>query len=131
LPEKGTKMTKYKYIVLVDDNFHYMDESERYQSGEYENYAEAVTHCKKLVDEYLHEALRQGVANPENLYESYVNFGEDPFIQIHPGSQLKLFEGEHFSAWDYAKQSCEEYKQGKIPLPKVDRKHESETLDSQ
>jgi hypothetical protein len=113
LPVKGTKMTKYKYIVLVDDNFHYMDESERYQSGEYETYAEAVQHCKKNVDEYLHDALRQEVAKPENLYESYVNFGEDPFIQTHPDSQIKLFEGEHFSAWDYAKQRCEEYKQGK------------------
>jgi hypothetical protein len=71
----------------------------------------AVQHCQKIVDEYLHEALRQGVAKPENLYESYVNFGEDPFIQIHPDSQLKLFEGEHFSAWNYAKQRCEEYKQ--------------------
>ena len=28
-------MKKYDYVVYVDDNFHYMDEDERYKLGEF------------------------------------------------------------------------------------------------
>ena len=43
------------YKVFVDDNFHYMDESERYVSGEYESYDVVVTACKAIVDEFIAE----------------------------------------------------------------------------
>jgi len=40
------------YTVFVDDNFHYMDESERYKLGDFPDCASAVAACKKIVDEF-------------------------------------------------------------------------------
>src|SRR5437879_6107440 len=37
------------YTVFVDDNFHYMDESERYKLGEFADCASAVAACKQIV----------------------------------------------------------------------------------
>jgi hypothetical protein len=45
-----------KWIVRVDDNFHYGDEDERYRYGGYDDYDEAVAACRKIVDEYLDSA---------------------------------------------------------------------------
>lgn len=88
---------KYKYIVMVDDNFHFTDENERYNSGEYETYDEAVAKCKAIVDEYLESALEPGIT-AEQLYTSYQMFGEDPFIIGE--------KGYTYSSWDYAKGRC-------------------------
>ena len=44
---------KISFEVLVDDNFHYQDEAERYKYGEYETYELAVKVCKDIVDEEL------------------------------------------------------------------------------
>jgi hypothetical protein len=49
-----------KYRVLVDDNYHYMDESERYELGEFDTLEEAVAACKKVVDAFLKDAYRPG-----------------------------------------------------------------------
>ena len=35
----------YKYSVYVDDNYHYMDESERYKKGDYATLDEAIAAC--------------------------------------------------------------------------------------
>ena len=43
------------YTVFVDDNFHYMDESERYKLGEFPDCASAVAACKQIVDEFFEE----------------------------------------------------------------------------
>lgn len=96
-PVGGTSMT---FAVLVDDNFHYMDTSARYKLGEYETYEAAVAACKAIVDEALAENYVKGMRADE-LYQRYVTFGEDPWVTPTP-------EGEHFSAWDYAKQQCTE-----------------------
>lgn len=88
------------YAVFVDDNFHYMDESERYKSGEFSTFEEAIKHCQKIVDEFLVSNFKPGMSVDE-LYDQYVSFGDDPFIrgpESNPG----------FSAWSYAKQRCEE-----------------------
>lgn len=47
------KSNTAKYIVYVDDNFHYMDESERYCAGEFDALEEAIAKCKQIVDESL------------------------------------------------------------------------------
>jgi hypothetical protein len=86
------------FKVFVDDNYHYQDESERYEQGEYESYEAAVAACKLIVDQYLAGAFKEGM-NAAELYKSYVSFGEDPFVVPNP-------EGVLFSAWDYAKQRC-------------------------
>ncbi len=85
--------------VFVDDNFHYMDESERYALGEYATLEEAIEVCKKIVDEYLMSALKPGMTAQE-LNFSYTSFGEDPFIIANPLAH----SGVLFSAWDYARQ---------------------------
>ena len=72
-------MTKGPYVVMIDDNFHYMDEDHRYKHGEFSTYTEAVSACKKIVDEELIYMLKQGT-NPKDLPAKWSMFGEDPFI---------------------------------------------------
>ncbi len=85
----------HSYRVMVDDNFHYMDESERYQLAEFNSCAEAISACMKLVDDYLLSAYIPGMT-PDQLLTIYLNFGEDPFI-ISTDKQCS------FSARDYAR----------------------------
>jgi len=92
MDEKGAGK---KYAVYVDDNFHYMDEEARYKLGEFSTYEEAVEVCKRIVDEFLESAYKDGMSYDE-LYGGYINFGEDPFIV--PSDKTNWF-----SAWDYAK----------------------------
>ena len=89
------------YKVIVWDNFHYMDESEKYEKGEYESYDAAVAVCKLMVDDYLVGHYRPGMS-AEDLFDSYTSFGEDPSVVPVP-------EGaDRFSAWTYAKKRCKE-----------------------
>jgi hypothetical protein len=92
------------YRVLVDDNFHYMDESQRYTQGEYPTYEEATAVCQQIVDRSLLDVYVPGMP-AEKLYFSYTMFGDDPFIVGDPGSPD---DGPDFSAWDYAKARCEQ-----------------------
>lgn len=89
------------YRVLVDDNFHYMDEEERYEHGSYSSLEAATVAAQAIVDEFLVEARQPGMTAGE-LFDQYTSFGEDPFI-VAPGESRVLF-----SAWDYARRRCEE-----------------------
>ena len=91
---------KIRFEVFVDDNFHYQDESERYKQGEYDTYEEAVKACKEIVGGELSH-LNLNRLSAAELYSAFTSFGEDPFIRPTP-------EGERFSAWEYARQRCEE-----------------------
>ena len=82
------------YTVFVDDNFHYMDESERYKLGEFPDCASAVAACKQIVDEFLTSCA---ASDDTELYHQYVTFGEDPWISSED-SECK------FSAWNYARE---------------------------
>jgi hypothetical protein len=88
-----------KFTVFVDDNFHYMDASERYREGEFDTYAAAVAACQAIVDDFLVMNHRAGMSAGE-LLAAYKTFGEDPFIVPGPP------EGPSFSAWDYAGRRC-------------------------
>ena len=88
------------FEVFVDDNFHYQDESERYKQGEYETYGDAIKVCREIVDGELLHLYEKGTSAAD-LYFSYTSFGEDPFIRPAP-------DGQRFSAWEYARQRCEE-----------------------
>ncbi len=93
---------KPTYKVLVDDNYHYQDEDERYALGDFDTWDAALAAAKKVVDDYLKEHHGPGNVAAQ-LYDGYTMFGEDPFIVGDPPS------GEApFSAWDYAKKRCEE-----------------------
>ena len=97
---KEKKQQSKKYVVYVDDNFHYQDESERYKLGEFKSCEEAIKACKKIVDEFLERGYVKGISY-KDLYGGYHFFGEDPFI-ISDDKKCR------FSAWDYAKKRCRE-----------------------
>ena len=87
------------YTAFVDDNYHYMDKSERYEAGTYLTAEEAVEAAKQIVLRFLRSAYKPGETTKE-LYDQYVCFGEDPFI-IGPSPLAD------FSAWDFAKSMCQ------------------------
>jgi hypothetical protein len=91
------------YVVFVDDNFHYMEEDERYRLGDYQTYAEAVQACQAIVDKFLAAEFKPGMA-AEQLYARYKDFGDDPFI---------VPDGDKFSSWDYARRRSVEVCAGK------------------
>lgn len=100
-----------KFTVLVNDNYHYQDEEERYQLGEFDTLPAAISACQYLVDEYLDEArkdLTSSMAPVDDLYRSYTMFGPDPFV-------VGAVEHVPFSAWTYAKQRCHDIFSGQLP----------------
>ena len=88
-------MGQYTYTVFVDDNFHYMDENERYKLGEFGTCAAAVAACKKIVDAFI----TQNRGKCDDLLATYLLFGDDPFIMTgDPDCR--------FSAREYARKSA-------------------------
>lgn len=90
------------YRVLVDDNFHFMDESERYELGQFATLDEARAASCRIVDGFLLSAFKPGMT-PDQLYLGYTSFGEDPFIIPDASEETAV----QFSAWDYAKSRCQ------------------------
>ncbi|MDC0959265.1 hypothetical protein OAR42_02220 [Planktomarina temperata] len=95
--EDGNKPT---YKVWIDDNFHFMDEDERLFHGEFATPTQAILACQKIVDANI-ESITENETDPDKAYESYVCFGDDPWIQ-----------GIDFSAFEYAKQRIQEVLRG-------------------
>ena len=89
------------FKVFVDDNFHYMDASERCEQGSYDTHEAAVGVCKTIVDSYLAAAYKPGMS-AEHLAQNYQIFGEDPWVSPTPEGK------EKFSAWSYAESRCKE-----------------------
>lgn len=86
-----------KYRVLVDNNFHYQDESERYADGVFDTAKEAIAACKKIVDDSLEDQYRQNPnISAERLYDEYQDFGDDPFVRSDDPDCK-------FSGWNYAR----------------------------
>jgi deoxyribodipyrimidine photolyase len=73
------------FRVLVDDNFHYQDESERYDAGVYDNLDEAIRVCRGIVDRDLAHQYQPGMTADE-LYHRYTSFRKDPFITDTDGA---------------------------------------------
>jgi hypothetical protein len=95
---KGDFVSRYK--VMVDDNFHYMEEDERYELATFSTIEEAIAARKRIVDDDLSELAKGKNYTPDHLYEHYVSFGSDPFIvALDPKDDRPCF-----SAWDYAKE---------------------------
>jgi len=90
-----------RYRVMVDDNFHYQDLDERREQGTYESLEEALAVCRRAVDQSLAEEYRPGMS-ADALYDRYVSFGDDPFIEVLDGADDRAT----FSAWSYAKERC-------------------------
>jgi hypothetical protein len=92
----------FMYRVLVDDNFDFMDEDDRWELGAFATAEEAVAACRALVDTGLARHFKPGMKAAQ-LYDLYVAEGDDPFIVAGPGET-----SVKFSAWDYAKERAEE-----------------------
>jgi hypothetical protein len=92
--------TMMNYIVRVEENSHYMDESERYTLGEFTDAEVAISAAKRLVDEDLNSLYRAGMT-AEQLYQQYTSFGHDAYI-------ISGNESCQFSARDYAGERCRE-----------------------
>lgn len=92
----------YTYTVLVDDNYHYTDESERYTHGTFQSLEAAIEACRRIVDEFLDESCKGIEPSSDALYRHYVVFGPDPFIATKDPSISPV----PFSAWTYAQEQC-------------------------
>jgi hypothetical protein len=86
---------KEQFIVLVDDNYHDMDESERWTARPFADCGAAIDCCKRIVDEWLRDAYKPGMS-AKDLYGMYTLFGEDSSIRVEGEAKCR------FSAWDYA-----------------------------
>ena len=86
-----------QYLVLVADNYHIPDESACDEEGRFSTLKEAVTVCRKIVDDFLREACKPGITSSE-LYQQFAGFGESPWIV--PASK------DLFDAQEYASQRC-------------------------
>jgi hypothetical protein len=89
-------MSRYK--VMIDDNFHYMEEDGRAEHGRFATAAEALDACRQLVDQSLVAEYKAG-ATAQQLYERYASFGDDPFV-VALGEAPKV----EFSAHAYARE---------------------------
>jgi hypothetical protein len=78
------RMSEFK--VMVDDNFHYMDEDERSEHGTFATLDAAVDACRALVDHSLRAGWKPGMS-ADDLYRQYVAFGDDPFVVAPPGGE--------------------------------------------
>lgn len=82
-----------RYKVCVDDNYHYMDESERYTVGSYLSLEEAIRKCKEITIRSLEDLYEEDIT-PEKLSARWSMFGDDPFI-------IGGDEAVHFSAREF------------------------------
>jgi hypothetical protein len=67
-----------KFRVLINDNAHYMDESERSDDGVFATADAAVAACKAIVDDELNTMWKPGTTANE-LYQLYIAFGPRSF----------------------------------------------------
>jgi len=87
-----------RYTLLCDDNFHFMDETERVILGQFDNAEAAIAAARRVVDRDLLTAYKPGMTAAA-LYQHYTSFGSDPFIRSDDSACA-------FSAWDYARSRC-------------------------
>jgi hypothetical protein len=94
LPDSQTQ----RFVVKVDDNFHYQDADERYEFGRFAKLDDAIATCKRIVLESLTHCYKPGMSADER-YEHYVTFGEDPFVVDLAADSPDV----PFSAWRFAR----------------------------
>jgi hypothetical protein len=115
----AVQMPRYK--VMVDDNFHYQKEDERWEKGVYNSPQEAVEVCRGIVDKCLVDGYRPGIS-AKDLYEHYAMFGDDPFILVLAGQD----NSTTFSARNYAEERCRAICQERAPVPQTAVKEPAE-----
>jgi hypothetical protein len=104
-----------KYTVLVNDNFHSMDETELLTDGEFDTEEAAIARAKEIVDKCLADLYSQlsqqrqpGIEmSSEELYRQYTAFGDNPLVVAEDRTVA-------FSGWSYAREKCFEIVSGKL-----------------
>lgn len=79
MSEGSTDSPALRFVVIVEDNFHYQDADERYELGRFPTIEDAIATCERLVTESLAHLFVAGMSADE-LYEQYMAFGDDAFI---------------------------------------------------
>ena len=79
------KKTNENFRVIVDDNYHHANESDRYTVGSYASLEEALDKCKEITVKSLEHFYEEGIT-PEKLSAQWAMFGEDPYIFTGKGS---------------------------------------------
>jgi len=93
-------MTK-EYRIFNGDNFHAYDDDDGAEAWEfYKTQEEAVAAARLIVDTSLRweRMLIKNPADPQELYDRYIDFGDYPVIR--PETETR------FSVWEYAKVRC-------------------------
>ena len=98
--EQLEEENKPTYKVWIDDHFHFMDQDERVFHGEFGTPTQAIVACQKIVDANI-DSITERETDPDKAYESYICFGDDPWIQ-----------DVEFSASEYAKIKIKEVLKG-------------------
>jgi hypothetical protein len=57
------------YKVMVDDNFHYMEEDERWEYGTFATAEEALDACRRLVDEAMIRSLWRSTTQRKSIFQ--------------------------------------------------------------
>jgi len=106
-----------KYHLRVYDNFHYGDDSEAYDYGQFETYELALIAAKKEVESSLRHEYKPGMSEDE-LLMAFAFYGEEPIIFPED-----FIDGKYFSARDYAHEIagkvCSEFENRKLKKHKV------------
>lgn len=84
-----------KFIVIVGDNYDYMEEGSEYELGTFRSCDQARQACRALVDRFFENPQSFNGKTVEESWKSYCSFGRDPFIVSSNGDC-------GFSAWTYA-----------------------------
>lgn len=92
---KAPPIAVLPFAVMVNDNFHFMDQDEPWRLGTFATLNQALAVCTNMVESCLADCYKTGM-DAKELYSLYMLFGDDPFI-LGPGDLSE------FSAWDYAK----------------------------
>ena len=69
---------------------------QHYNTSKFDTPTQAIVACQKIIDANI-ESITEQETDPDKAYESYVCFGDDPWI-----------EGIDFSAFEYAKIKIQE-----------------------
>jgi hypothetical protein len=98
-----------KFYLKVYDNFHYGDESESYQYGQYKTYEEARKAAENIVFEFLESNWKPGFTS-NTLLSQYSFYGEDhDILPSEPGEKERFsaqIQGVYFDTlWNSNKQS--------------------------
>ena len=68
-----------KYQVLIDDNYHTVDDSGPIKAGSFRSLEDAIVKCVRITIRSLDEFYEAGIG-PQKLSAQWALFGDDPYV---------------------------------------------------